>query len=102
MSTNMPHVSKFKLAKGITSFIAGAGAGSIASNAAKTFIPADANVVKKVTCIVGAFAISGIAADAASKYTNHYFDDTYVQVQQMKKVWKEEQDKRKNEKKDDK
>ncbi|WNN94553.1 hypothetical protein SEA_LEWANDO_50 [Arthrobacter phage Lewando] len=91
------NISYFQLAKGVTSFLAGAGAGSIASNAAKSFIPEGANPIKKVACVVGAFAISGIAADAASKYTTNYFNDTRDQVNQVKKTWKEEQDKRKAE-----
>ncbi|UQS94723.1 hypothetical protein SEA_ZEINA_49 [Arthrobacter phage Zeina] len=97
-------ISWFQMAKGVTSFVAGAGAGSIAGNAAKSFIPTDASAVKKVTCIVGAFAISGIAADAASKYTTNYFNDTYSQVMQAKKLWEEgtaERNKRKDSEKND-
>lgn len=103
MSTpNKPvSISWFQMAKGVTSFVAGAGAGSIAGNAAKSFIPTDASAVKKVTCIVGAFAISGIAADAASKYTTNYFNDTYSQVMQAKKLWNESMEERKKDAKND-
>ncbi|WNT45431.1 hypothetical protein SEA_ARGAN_47 [Arthrobacter phage Argan] len=102
MSTpNKPvSISWFQMAKGVTSFVAGAGAGSIAGNAAKSFIPTDASAVKKVTCIVGAFAISGIAADAASKYTTNYFNDTYSQVMQAKKLWNEGMEENKKRKDD--
>ncbi|UVK58709.1 hypothetical protein SEA_GANTCHERGOBLIN_47 [Arthrobacter phage GantcherGoblin] len=101
MSTpNKPvSISWFQMAKGVTSFVAGAGAGSIAGNAAKSFIPTDTSAVKKVTCIVGAFAISGIAADAASKYTTNYFNDTYSQVMQAKKLWNEGMEERKKDSK---
>lgn len=106
MSANMPKISKYKMFKGVTSFIAGAGAGSIASSAAKSFIPTDANIVKKVACVVGTFAISGIVGDAASKYTSNYIDDTAAQVHEVKKAWRNEQSKRdaetkNNEKKDE-
>jgi uncharacterized protein (DUF697 family) len=95
-------ISWFQMAKGVTSFVAGAGAGSIASSAAKTFIPTDASAVKKVACVVGAFALSGITADAASKYTSNYFDDTYSQVMQAKKLWNESMAEHKKNKDDDK
>lgn len=102
MSANMPHISKYKMFKGITSFVAGAGAGSIAGSAAKTFIPSDANIVKKVACVVGTFAISGIVSDAASKYTSNYIDDTAAQIHEVKKAWRNEQSKRDAEAKENK
>lgn len=66
-------MSKRDIAKKMTAFVVGAGvtkivAGVIANNTAPT------RVTDKVSIVAAAFVLGGIAADAASKYTDSQID----------------------------
>lgn len=65
----------FKIVKGISSLAVSVGAGAIVTNAIKATTPEDVKMIKKIVITIGGFAVSGIVADAASRYSNKTFDD---------------------------
>ena len=75
-------MSKRDIAKKMTAFVVGAGvtkivAGVIANNTAPT------RVTDKVSIVAAAFVLGGIAADAASKYTDSQIDKTERRLGQL-------------------
>jgi hypothetical protein len=68
-------MNTFKAIKGITGLVVSAGAGTLIANAVKATTPEDVKTLKKISIVVGTFAVSGIVADAATRYSNKTFDD---------------------------
>ncbi len=61
------------------------GAGVIVKNAIATTTPADIGSMKKIGVMIGGFAVSGIVADAASRYTGGIIDQCVDAYEQVKK-----------------
>jgi hypothetical protein len=68
-------MNAYKAIKGITGLVVSAGAGAIVTNAIKATTPEDVKTLKKISIVIGTFAVSGVVADAAVKYSNKSFDD---------------------------
>lgn len=61
------------------------GAGVIVKNAIKATTPADIGSIKKIGVVVGGFAVAGIVADAASRYTGNQIDAFVAVYEEVKK-----------------
>jgi hypothetical protein len=62
------------------------GVGAIVSNAAKSAIPANAHIVKKVTIAFGTFILSSMVAEQAVKYTEDKIDYGLQQYNETKQA----------------
>lgn len=62
------------------------GVGAIVSNAAKSAVPANAHIVKKVTIAFGTFILSSMVAEQAVKYTEDKIDFGLQQYNETKQA----------------
>lgn len=77
-------MSALNVFKTVAAIVVSTGAGAIVGNTVKLTTPEDVKLISKVAIAAGGFALSGIVADAASKYTENEIDSTIAQV---KEVW---------------
>ena len=68
-------MNKTKILKAATGMIASASAGAVVGNAIKATTPVDIKTSGKVMVAVGAFVLTSMAGDAASKYTADQIDE---------------------------
>lgn len=71
--------SKLAAAKWVVSGVVGIGAGKIAKDIIKKNINPE-TLIDKVTTVAGAWALGGMVAKAAKKYTDEAIDDTVTMV----------------------
>jgi hypothetical protein len=77
-------MNPLKVIKATTGIVVSFGAGAIVNNAIKATTPADVHAIKKIALVIGGFAVSGIVADAAVKYSNKTFDDVDEAIKNVK------------------
>jgi hypothetical protein len=85
-------MSKLQTAKNVTTVVTGIGASTIVAQAIKNNTQ-PTNLFQKVTMTLGAVAMTGIAADAASKYAGAKFDEFVAAYKQIDAQIKENQNK---------
>jgi hypothetical protein len=72
--------------KTVTELAVTTGVGAIVSNAAKSAVPANAHIVKKVTIAFGTFILSSMVAEQAVKYTEDKIDQGLQQYNETKEA----------------
>lgn len=72
------------IAKMVVSGLVSTGAGAVVGNAIKQSTPEDLKTYKKVSLIIGGWALSGVAASHASAHVSGQIDSTISQVIDLK------------------
>jgi hypothetical protein len=85
-------MSKLQNAKNVTRFATAFGASTIVAQTIKNNTQ-PTNTFQKVTMTLGAFALTGIAADVASKYAGEKFDEFVTAYKQLDAEIKKTQNK---------
>lgn len=72
--------------KSVTKFAVSAGVGTIVASAARSAVPFNPSMYKKVTVFIGATVLSNMVADQATKYTEGQIDRTVEEVNKVVKI----------------
>lgn len=67
--------------------VASVGAGAVVGTVLKTFTPADAKILTKVSFGVGSIVLTSMAGDMAAKYVDKYIDSTVEEVTTIKRLY---------------
>lgn len=70
--------------KTVTELAVATGVSSIVSNAAKSAVPENARLIKKISIGVGTFILSNMVADQAVKYTKDKIDKGIEEYEKTK------------------
>lgn len=79
-------INKLAIVKGASSLIVSVGVGAVLGNAIQATTPINASTVNTVLTAVGKFALSGILADASTKYVNNMIDDAALALKQSPNI----------------
>lgn len=75
-------MNKKNIAKGIVGTVASVGVGAVVGNAIKSTTPVDITTINKVMVGAGAFVLTSLVGDVASKYTGAKIDEITEQFNQ--------------------
>ena len=71
--------------KKVTTIVVSLGVGAIVSNIVKSTTPGSVRLVNKVCIGIGAFILSSMISDQATKYTEQKIDETVIEIKNMVK-----------------